>query len=430
MVGMEAPVNPALWWASKSMGGNRHDPSAGRDAGEHGMTYDAPFAGLKVVDLSQGIAGPYCAMLLAQHGAEVIKVESLGDGDWARTLGTRYGSHTAFSIIGNLGKRSIAVDLKTEAGKQVVWRLVKGADVFLEGFRPGVIKRLGFDYGAVAAREPRLLYLSISGFGQTGPLAERPAMDPVLQAYTGLMNENRGEDGIPHRVPVIVVDMSTALYAFQALSAALYARRDESCGRYIDVSLMQAAAALQSIRLMACHLEGGTMKPGGAPGGVFQIADGWMSIVAINDRDWRSLCAAMEMPNLADEPRFADSPSRLANSDALYAILRPVFAREPWTIWNERLTRARLMHERLNNYADFVAQPHVKETGLIQWLGQAGLNAAVPVPSLPGMPRQENGTPRGTAPMPGQHTRALLAEHGYAEAEIEALLSKGAVAAA
>ncbi len=229
------------------------------------MGYDAPFAGLKVVDLSQGIAGPYCAMLLAQHGAEVIKVEGLGDGDWARTLGVRYGGHSAFSIIGNMGKRSLAIDLKSEAGKQVVWRLLKGADVFLEGFRPGVIKRLGFDYAAVSAREPRILYLSISGFGQTGPLAERPAMDPVLQAYTGLMNENRGEDDIPHRVPVIVVDMSTALYAFQALAAALYARRDETRGRYIDVSLMQAATNLQSIRLMASHLEGGTMKPGGAP---------------------------------------------------------------------------------------------------------------------------------------------------------------------
>ncbi len=284
-----------------------------------GMSYDAPFAGLKVIDLSQGIAGPYCAMLLAQHGAEVIKVEGIGEGDWARTLGTRYGSHSAYSIIGNLGKKSIAVDLKTAAGKQVLWRLLEGADVFLEGFRPGAIRRLGFDYDTVAAREPRLLYLSISGFGQSGPLAERPAMDPVLQAYTGLMIENRGDDGIPHRVPVIVVDMSTALYAFQALSAALYARRDETRGRYIEASLMQAATALQSIRLMACHLEGGTMRPGGAPGGVFRIADGWMSIVAINDRDWRALCAAMQMPALADDPRFATPAARLAESDALYA---------------------------------------------------------------------------------------------------------------
>jgi crotonobetainyl-CoA:carnitine CoA-transferase CaiB-like acyl-CoA transferase len=394
------------------------------------MSYDAPFAGLKVIDLSQGIAGPYCAMLLAQHGAEVIKVEGIGEGDWARTLGTRYGSHSAYSIIGNLGKRSIAVDLKTEAGKRVLWRLLEGADVFLEGFRPGAIRRLGFDYDSVAAREPRLLYLSISGFGQTGPLAERPAMDPVLQAYTGLMIENRGEDGIPHRVPVIVVDMSTALYAFQALSAALYARRDETRGRYIDVSLMQAATALQSIRLMACHLEGGTMKPGGGPVGVFRTADGWMSMVAINDRDWRALCAALQMPALADDPRFATPALRLANDVALYAIVRPALAAEPWAVWSKRLTEARLMHERLNSYAEFLDQPHVRETGLIQWLTQAGLNRPVPVPALPGMLHQLDGTARATAPVTGQDTTSILAEYGYSAAEIEALLAQGTVAAA
>ncbi|MDP1753425.1 MAG: CoA transferase [Reyranella sp.] len=393
------------------------------------MSYDAPFAGLKVIDLSQGIAGPYCAMLLAQHGAQVIKVESLGEGDWARTLGVRYGSHTAFSIIGNMGKRSIAVDLKSEAGKQVVWRLLEGADVFLEGFRPGVIRRLGFDYAAVSARVPRILYLSISGFGQTGPLAERPAMDPVLQAYTGLMAENRGDDGIPHRVPVIVVDMSTALYAYQALASALYARRDEAAGRYIDVSLMQAATALQSIRLMACHLEGGTMKPGGVPGGVFQTADGWMSIVAINDRDWASLCAAMDMPALAAEPRFADPASRLANDAALYAIVRPALASRPCAEWSLRLTEARIMHERLNSYAEFIAQPQVRETGLINWLEQAGLPQAVPVPALPGTPPPAANTLRATAPVPGQHSQAILAEHGFTPAEIAALLADGTVAA-
>ena len=394
------------------------------------MSYDAPFAGLKVVDLSQGIAGPYCAMLLAQHGADVIKVEGIGEGDWARALGIRHGSHTAFSIIGNMGKRSISIDLKSPAGKQVLWRVLKGADVFLEGFRPGVIKRLGFDYEAVSAREPRLLYLSISGFGQTGPLAERPAMDPILQAYTGLMNENRGEDGIPHRVPVIVVDMSTALYSFQALAAALYARRDETRGRYIDVSLMQAAANLQSIRLMACHLEGGAMRPGGAPGGVFQTADGWMSILTLNDRDWKSLCAAMRMPELATDPRFVTPALRLQNDAALYAIVRPAISAETSAVWSERLTSARLMHERLNSYADFIDQPQVRETGLIQWLQQAGVKEPVPVPTLPGTPPQPDGTPRALAPVPGQHTEAILAEHGFAAAEIATLLSQGTIAQA
>ena len=392
------------------------------------MSYDAPFAGLKVVDLSQGIAGPYCAMLLAQHGAEVIKVEGIGEGDWARTLGVHYESHSAFSIIGNMGKRSLSVDLKSEAGKEIVWRLLQEADIFLEGFRPGAIKRLGFDYETVSARVPHLLYVSISGFGQTGPLAERPAMDPVLQAYTGMMAENRGEDGIPHRVPVIVVDMSTALYAFQAVSAALYARRDETRGRYIDVSLMQSATALQSIRLMACHLEGGTMKPGGVPGGVFRTTDGWMSILALKDSDWQSLCRLMDVPTLAHEDRFATPAARLANEAALYAIIRPIIEAKPSAHWSEKLTEAKLMHERLNSYADFIDQPHVKETGLIHWLEQAGVPAKVPVPALPGMLPPEPGTARAEAPVPGQHSRAILSEHGYTASEIDTLLANGTIA--
>ena len=375
------------------------------------LSYDAPFAGLKVVDLSQGIAGPYCAMLLAQYGADVIKVESIGDGDWSRALGTRYGDHTAYS-----------------EGKQVLWRLLRGADVFLEGFRPGVIKRLGFDYETVAAREPRLLYVSISGFGQTGPLAERPAMDPVLQAYTGLMVENRGEDGVPHRVPVIVVDMSTALYAFQALSAALYARRDETRGRFIDVSLMQAATALQSIRLMACHLEGGTMRPGGVPGGVFRTSDGWMSIIAINDRDWQALCGAMDMPQLAVDERFVDPAARFSNQDALYAIVRPAIAARPSAALAERLAAARIMHERLNSYADFMAQPQVKATNLIQWLSQPGVPQPVPLPALPGTTTLVDGSPAATAPVCGQHTDAVLREHGYSGEDIAGLVARGAIA--
>ncbi len=392
------------------------------------MSYAAPFAGLKVVDLSQGIAGPYCAMLLAQYGADVVKVESIGDGDWARGLGVRYGNHTAYSIIGNLGKRSVALDLKAPAGKDVLWRLLDGADVFLEGFRPGVIKRLGFDYEAVSAREPRLLYVSISGFGQTGPLAERPAMDPVLQAYTGMMVENRGEDGIPHRVPVIVVDMSTALYAFQALSAALYARRDEAHGRYIDVSLMQASTALQSIRMMACHLEGGSMRPGGVPGGVFRTADGWMSIVAINDRDWRAFCEVLDMPQLAVEPRFIDAAARQRNDVGLYGIIRPALAAQPSAHWAPRLAAARIMHERLNSYAEFLAQPQVAATDLIHWIHQPGVPQPVPVPALPGIPMPVDGAPTATAPVSGQHTDAVLREHGYGSEEIARLVASGAVA--
>jgi len=248
------------------------------------MSYEAPFAGLKVIDLAQGVAGPYCGMLLAQHGANVIKIEPTGEGDWARTLGRRYGAHTAYSIPTNLGKRSIAVDLKSEAGKDVLWRLIDGADVLLEGFRPGVLDRLGFGYDRVSQREPRILYLSVSGFGQNGPLAGRPAMDPVLQAFTGLMIDNKGEDGIPHRVPFVVIDMSTGLYAFQALSAALYARRDADHGRRIEVSLLQAASAMQVIRMIMVYCEGEQIRRA-MSSRVVHTAGGWLRfLVTPNDR--------------------------------------------------------------------------------------------------------------------------------------------------
>lgn len=391
------------------------------------MSYEKPFAGLKVVDLSQGIAAPYCAMLLAQYGADVIKVEPLEGGDWSRSLGVIYGDHTAYSIIGNVGKRSIALDLKAEAGKAVLWRLLEGADVFCESFRTGVVKRLGFDYATVAARVPRIIYLSVSGFGQQGPLAERPAMDPVLQAYGGLMADNKGEDGLPHRVPVIPVDMSTALYAFQAVSAALYARRDEQKGRYIETSLMQSVAGLQSIRMMAMYLEGGTMKPGGAPGGVFQTADGWINIAIVREWEWQNFCAAIERPDLAADPRYANKNLRIENSVPLYAEVRPLIAREACAYWSERLIEAQVMHERLNSYGEFLQQPQVEATGIITWLPQAGVPQAVPVPNIAGAVPLQPGTARAVAPTLGQHTAAILGEHGFGSAEIAELAAEGVI---
>ena len=391
------------------------------------MSYDAPFAGLKVIDLSQGIAGPYAGMLLAQHGAQVIKIEGPGEGDWSRVLGVRYGDHSAFSIVGNLGKRAVAIDLKHDEGKAVLWRLLAGADVFIEGFRPGVIKRLGFDYEAVSAREPGLVYLSISGFGQSGPLVGRPAMDPVLQAFTGLTGENHGEDGIPHRVPVIPIDMATALFAFQGLSAALYARRDEARGRYLDASLMQAAAGLQAIRMMSSYLEGGPVRPGGVPQGIFKTADGWMSITAIHDREWLALCGALERPDLAADPRFATPTLRFQNEAVLLPILRGIIEPQASAPLSERLSAAGLLFERVNRYAEFLKEPQVVETGAIAWLTQPGVDRKVPVANLPGMARFEDGSARGTSPKVGEHTAAVLSEHGYSAPEIAELAGRGVI---
>ena len=182
----------------------------------------------------------------------------------------------------------------------MLWRLIAGADVLLEGFRPGVLERLGFGYEAVSQREPRILYLSVSGFGQTGPLSGRPAMDPVLQAFTGLMLDNKGEDGIPHRVPFVVIDMSTALYAFQALSAALYARRDQPRGRRIEVSLLQTASAMQVIRMMLVYLEGEQIRRA-MPSGVFKTADGWLQFLVVRNDSWVKFCSVvLGTPELGD----------------------------------------------------------------------------------------------------------------------------------
>jgi crotonobetainyl-CoA:carnitine CoA-transferase CaiB-like acyl-CoA transferase len=393
------------------------------------MSYEAPFAGLKVVDLSQGVAGPYCGMLLAQHGADVIKVEPTGDGDWARTLGRRYRSHTAYSIPANLGKRSIALDLKPDAGKAVLWRLIEGADVLIEGFRPGVLDRLGFGYADVAKREPRILYLSVSGFGQTGPFAGRPAMDPVLQAFSGLMMDNKGEDGIPHRVPFVVIDMSTALYAFQALSAALYARRDEPKGRRIEVSLLQAAGMIQAIRMMMVYLEGEKVRRA-MPSGVFKTADAWLQFLVVRDQQWIAFCDVISAPQLARDSRFADGDARMHNEAELLAIVRPAIAEHPTAYWADRLTKADIMHERLNGFRDFLAQPQTKAIDLVSWLTPAGAPEPVPVPNIAGSAPFADGTPRGTTPVPGQHTGDILRQHGFSPADIAALIERGVIAQA
>jgi len=391
------------------------------------MSYAKPYKGIKVVDLSQGIAGPYCAMLLAQYGANVIKIEPL-DGDWSRTLGKVYGDHSAFSIAGNLGKRSISLDLKSEAGRRIVERLIDGAHVFMESFRPGVIDRLGFGYDSVSKRNPGLIYLSVSGFGQAGPLSRKPAMDPVLQAFTGFMMENRGQqDGIPHRANTVVVDMCTALYSFQALSAALYARRDEPEGRFIDANLMAAAANLQVVRMMAVYLEKGKMAPGTAPSGTYKTADGYIQTVVLKDRDFKTFCNAVDLPDLGADPRFQSTADRIANADYLNRTVAEALAKHPSEEWRDRLTAAQLQNEVVQDYFQFLRHPHVVATGVVSWLNHSGMPEPIPVPNPPGAELLANDMAAAHSPHLGEHTAAILTEHGYVPDQIERWRVEGIV---
>ena len=379
------------------------------------MSHEKPYAGLRVVDLSQGIAGPYCAMLLAQYGAEVIKVEP-PEGDWARVLGPRYGSHTAFSVIGNLGKRSIVLDLKQAEDKETLRRLVRTADVFMEGFRPGVAARLGFGFEAVKALAPGIVYVSVSGFGQTGPLSAKPAMDPVLQAFTGFTFENRGHDGIPHRANPIIVDMSTALYTHQAVAAAIYAQRDERRARFIDSSLMAAAANLQAVRLSATLMEGRPMQMPTSPSGVFRTADGWLHLVVLQDSEFQTLCGLIDRADLASDPRFAGPAGRSDHAEELNAAVAAHIEAQPTAHWQACLTEAGLQNEAVQDYAQFAAHPQTAATGLISWLEQPGGDRPWPVPNPAGAPPLISGAPEATAPALGQHTEDVLLELQESEA--------------
>jgi crotonobetainyl-CoA:carnitine CoA-transferase CaiB-like acyl-CoA transferase len=389
------------------------------------MGYDNAFAGMKVIDLSGGVAGPSCAMMLAQHGADVIKVETPHHGgDWSRILGRTYQDHSAFSLYGTLGKRSLALDLKTHEGKEILWRLVRDADVFIEGFRPGTIRKYGFGYDAVSAKNPGIIYYSISGFGQTGPLAARPAMDPVLQAFIGIVTENKGEhDQHPHRIAISLIDMFSGLLGFQAIATSLYVRREQEVkqGRFIELSLMQGGALLSVIRLIAHHLERGTTQRTSMPNGVFNTADGQINVTMVRPRDWHPFCEAMELTELLHDERFATHHARARHLDDLYAALRPIFATRTTAWLSERLTHKGIMNGRVNTYEEFLKEEQVAATGIMSWLAQPGVPEMVPMPNIPGLPKFESGTKRAHAPELGEHTREVLAAHGYSASEIDLL---------
>ncbi len=392
------------------------------------MSFDKPYAGLKVVDLSQGVAGPYCAMLLARHGADVVKVEPL-EGDWSRVLGPQYGDHTAYSVPGNIGKRSIAVDLKQPEGRAIVERMIPTADVFLESYRPGVIDRLGFAYERLKAINPRLVYLSVSGFGQRGPLASKPAMDPILQAFTGFMSENMEPGGKPHRTPVIIVDMATALYAHQAVVAALYAVKCGAPGRRIEASLLEAGANLQVVRLMSAYREGAFI-PAAAPSGTYLTKDGWIQVGVVKRHEYQGLCKALGLMDLHDDPRFLTPRDRMGHHAYLSERTGAVLATRTAKEWRDILTEAGLQNEVVQSYQDFVEHPHTEASGVISWTVQPGSEKPWATPNPPGTARLEPGSAEALAPSLGAHTREILAGLGYASAEIDALVAARTVGVA
>ena len=389
------------------------------------MTPDRPYAGLRVLDLGQGIAAPYCAMLLGMQGAEVVKLEPPA-GDWSRGLGTRYGDHTAMSVQYNRGKKSLALDLKSPAAREVALELALGADILVEGFRPGVAARLGLGWEAIAARNQRLIYVSVSGFGQDGPYADQPCTDSVAQAFTGLVSVNIGNDGAPHRVGALIVDAVTGLYAAQAVGVALYARERHGAGRRLEFSLTQSAAAILGHKLAEHVLEGGKPRPLNVPTGAYRTADGgWIMVALIREDDFARLAAALGRPALASDPRFATFAVRAENAAAVTDIVRERFAADSAAAWLARLRDADLLADRINSFDDWLADPHIVATEGAVALPQPGMGL-FRAARTPGVPAATDAA-MPPAPAIGEHGRDILAGIGLDEARIAALVTEGAL---
>jgi len=386
-----------------------------------------PYEGLKVIDLSQGVAGPHCGMLFALHGADVVKVEP-PEGDWGRGIGKRHGDWSAYAIAFNRGKRSLALDLRRPEGREVVTQLAAKADVVIENNRPGVLARYGLDYERVRAANPDVVYVSVTGFGQEGPNRDLPATDSILQAYSGLMTVNRDGSGMPQRISVLVIDVVTGLYAHQAAATALYRRATRGGGRHVTVSLMDAIGAVQAGKMIEYHLEGEHGQPGGVPVATFETADGHMTINARRDPHFVALCQVLGLPELARDPRFATGPERLAHEAELMALLRERVKTRPTRDLEAALKAADVLHAPVNDYRRYWDDAHVGATSAVSWVEHPHVGR-IPLHKIPGLSQPAPGSAAARSPAIGEHTREVLAEIGLAPTAIAALETAGVVRA-
>ena len=382
----------------------------------HGGAY----AGLKVVDFSQGIAGPYCAQILRQNGAEVTKIEPLA-GDWGRQIGFGPGDMSAIAIVNNLGKRSVAIDGARPEGRALMRRLCADADVVIESFRPGVMDRMGLSWDELHAQNPALVYVSVTAFGSEGPDAGRPGSDSTLQAVSGLMVANRDESGTPRKVGILLIDVVTGVYAASATQAALYRCAVTGKGERVGVSLLDSAAAVQANSIVDAVLGGGEpARPYSVPAGTFQTADGFINVTSLHDRMFAGLCRAVGHEEWLAEARFATADARFENAANVNVALHQAFLAGTNAHWQAALGREGVVCGIVSDYPTFLADPQVRSLGIFQPVHQA--EAVLPVARVPG-----TSAPVFPAPRIGEHTREVLLAAGVTVDEIEALMSSGVI---
>ena len=384
------------------------------------MNTAQPMTGTTVLDLSQGVAGPYCGGLFAEHGARVIKIEP-PDGDWMRGLGVEVAGQSIYTLFYNRGKEALQLDVSRPEGLAYILKLARRSDVLIQSARPGVMEKLGIGYEAVCTIKPDIVYVSVSGYGQTGPDAKRPMTDTIGQAFTGLMSINKGRDGIPHKFDYFIVDVVTGLYGFQQASMALMSRllghTSDPC--HLDISLSQSAACLQAPKVMEYSKLNEVPALLNPPAGSYRTSDGWLALTLVREEHFPAICQMLERQDLMSDPRFATFAERGANLPALSAILDEEFAKQPTAHWLARAQEFGCLAAAINTYGDWIADPQTQAT---EGAPETPIKSAEKL----AIPRTPARAPYGSAaPAAGEHTRAILNELGASEDEIAQLVKAG-----
>jgi len=395
-----------------------------------------PLAGIKVIEFAHIMAGPVCGLMLADMGADVIKVEKIpGGDDTRRTVPPDIDGESASFLMMNRNKRGIALDLKTRDGNDIARRLLADADVAVENYRKGTMERLGLGYDEVRKFNPGIIYAELSGFGRSGPYADRAGFDLIAQGMSGIMSiTGEGDGGPPTKCGPPLSDITAGILAAMGVLGATIHRLKTGEGQRVDTSLFEAAITQtywQSAITFATGISPGALgsaHPLSAPYQAFEAADGWITVGAANQTNWLRLLEALERPDLQEDPRFADDSARMANIDDLVVILTGIFKRRPASDWLERLEGAGVPAGPVLDIAGMQADAQALARGMVMQVPHSRVG---PVKTL-GHPVHYSATPteitRG-APLLGEHTREVLAQHGYSPGEVEKFLSEGAVAA-
>lgn len=392
----------------------------------------SPLSGVRVVDLSRLLAGPLCTMMLADMGADVIKIEPLAGEDTRYIAPPYIADESAYFLAVNRNKRGITVDLERPEGRDLALRLIAGADVVVENFRPDAVARLGLDYESVCKVNQEIVYVAISAFGESGPHRDRPAIDLVFQGLSGMMSITGEEHGPPLKPGTPVADVTAGMLAAYGTVLALYSRAQTGRGQKVELSLLDSIIAHQLTALSYFLATGknhprlGTASPFLVPAQSFATSDGFVNVAVVNNKFWRKLCAALKAPELAEDERFRSNPLRIQNRAELTLILSGMFAGKTTAEWLRILGEAGIPTSPIRTHEELCADPYMQESEMLVELEHPSAGK-IRVTGVPVKLRSTPGSIRRPPPRLGEHNREVLREAGLSEQEIAALTEAGVI---